>query len=50
MVLSLIEKEPMQDKFFLDTNVILYAYSSDDINKQKISQNIVVIFIYPSRL
>jgi len=31
----------MQDKVFLDTNILLYCYSNDEIEKQKISLSIL---------
>lgn len=35
------EKKQMKDRVFIDTNIILYAYSSDNENKRNISQNIL---------
>ncbi len=31
----------MQDKVFLDTNILIYSYSSDEINKQTIANNLL---------
>ena len=41
MVLNLTEKKQMQDSIFLDTNIILYAYSIDEKAKINIAQNIL---------
>ena len=41
MGLNLIEMKQMLDRIFLDTNIILYSYSEDDIYKQNISQEIL---------
>ena len=30
----------MQDKYFLDTNILIYCYSNNEINKQKIARSI----------
>ena len=40
-VLNLTEKKHMQDKVFLDTNILIYSYSSDEINKQTIANNLL---------
>jgi predicted nucleic acid-binding protein len=31
----------MKDRIFIDTNVLIYLYSEDEIEKQKISENLV---------
>jgi predicted nucleic acid-binding protein len=31
----------MKDRFFIDSNIFLYAFSNQDNDKQKISKNIV---------
>ena len=31
----------MPDRFFLDTNILLYVYSVDEKNKQNIAQSIL---------
>ena len=33
---------PMQDKYFIDTNIFLYAFSTKDSAKQKIAKKIVL--------
>ena len=33
------EKKPMRDKIFLDTNVVIYFYSEDELQKQKIAND-----------
>lgn len=33
----LTEKKQMLDKIFLDTNILLYAYSEDEVDKQSIA-------------
>ena len=35
------EKSHMRDKVFLDTNIIIYAYSDDEPQKQEIANNIL---------
>ena len=40
LILSLIDKKQMKDKIFIDTNILLYAYSTEK-NKQEIAQNII---------
>ena len=40
-ILSLIEKSLMNDRFFLDTNIIIYAYSNDEPKKQEIANTIL---------
>ncbi|NWF67006.1 MAG: PIN domain-containing protein [Campylobacterales bacterium] len=37
----MIEKKRMQDKIFIDTNIIVYAYSIDEKKKQAITQEIL---------
>jgi predicted nucleic acid-binding protein len=32
----------MKDRFFLDTNILVYAYDGHDPNKQKIAQSLVI--------
>lgn len=32
----------MQDKIFLDTNILLYAFSAKDLQKQNVAKNIVL--------
>ena len=39
-ILSLIDKKQMKDKIFIDTNILLYAYSTER-NKQEIAQSII---------
>ena len=36
----MIDKKQMKDKIFIDTNILLYAYSTEK-NKQEIAQNII---------
>jgi predicted nucleic acid-binding protein len=36
--------KPMPDKVFLDTNVVLYAYSEDEIDKQNIASELLKRF------
>ena len=31
----------MRDKYFLDTNIIIYAYSVDEIEKSEIANNLI---------
>lgn len=40
-ILSLIEKSLMNDRFFLDTNIIIYAYSNDEPKKQEVANTIL---------
>ena len=40
LILSLIDKKQMKDKIFIDTNILLYAYSTER-NKQEIAQSII---------
>ena len=40
LILSLIDKKQMKDKIFIDTNILLYAYSTEK-NKQEIAQSII---------
>ena len=40
LILSLIDKKQMKDKIFIDTNILLYAYSTEK-NKQELAQNII---------
>jgi len=35
--LNLIEKKLMPDKFFLDTNILIYGYSQDEPEKQQLA-------------
>ncbi len=32
----------MSDRYFLDTNIIVYAYESEDLNKQKIAKELII--------
>lgn len=32
----------MQDRVFLDTNILLYAFSTKDLQKQNIAKNILL--------
>ena len=41
MDLNLIEKRQMKDRIFIDSNVILYAYSKTEINKNKIANKLI---------
>ena len=36
------EKKPMRDKIFIDSNIYLYAFNDDDIDKQKIATKIIM--------
>ena len=36
----MIDKKQMKDKIFIDTNILLYAYSTEK-NKQELAQNII---------
>ena len=40
-VLNSIEKKHMPDKVFLDTNILIYSYSEDEIKKQTIANNVL---------
>jgi len=40
-VLNLIGKKHMPDRVFLDTNILIYSYSEDEIKKQTIANNIL---------
>jgi len=40
-ILYLTEKKQMQDKVFFDTNVLIYCYSIDEKEKQKIALELV---------
>jgi len=40
-VLNSTEKKHMPDKVFLDTNILIYSYSEDEIKKQTIANNIL---------
>jgi len=40
-ILSLIEKSHMNDRIFLDTNIIIYAYSNDEPKKQEVANTIL---------
>ena len=41
MDLNLIEKRQMKDRVFIDSNVIFYAYSKTEINKNKIANKLI---------
>ncbi|OAN62946.1 hypothetical protein A8B79_01600 [Balneola sp. EhC07] len=32
----------MSDRYFLDTNIIVYAYENEDLNKQKIAKELII--------
>lgn len=32
----------MSDRYFLDTNIIVYVYESEDLNKQKIAKELII--------
>ena len=36
------EKKLMRDKIFIDSNIFLYAFNDDDIDKQKIATKIIM--------
>ena len=38
---NLIEKKYMEDKIFLDTNILIYAYSKTELDKRKIAHEIL---------
>lgn len=40
-VLNLIEKKHMKDKVFMDTNILIYSYSEDEIEKQMIVNQVI---------
>lgn len=40
-VLNSIEKKHMTDKVFLDTNILIYSYSKDEIKKQTIANQVL---------
>ena len=40
-VLNSIEKKHMPDKVFLDTNILIYSYSKDEIKKQIIANQVL---------
>ena len=44
-VLNSTEKKRMPDKVFLDTNILIYSYSEDEIKKQVIASNILEDYI-----
>jgi len=35
----------MNDKYFADTNILVYAFDNHDPVKQKIAQNLLVIWV-----
>ncbi len=41
MVISLTEKRPMSDNIFLDTNILVYAYSDTELQKQTIARKLI---------
>ena len=40
-VLNLIEKKHMTDKVFVDTNILIYSYSEDEIEKQIVANKVL---------
>ena len=40
-IFNLIEKKHMKDNIFIDTNIIIYAYSKTEIEKNKIANELI---------
>lgn len=43
-VLNSTEKKYMKDKIFLDTNILIYSYSEDEVEKQNIATELLVVY------
>jgi predicted nucleic acid-binding protein len=39
-IISLIETNSMKDRCFLDSNILVYAYTNLDLRKQELAQNV----------